>query len=275
MASGQKGDAMEAFIDYLKAKEMSKNTISSYSYAVSQFLSRCVEINDKSLLSHKDWLASEFATKTVNNRIGALNCYLDYIGYDGMRLRGVRVQQKPFLDNVISQAEYETLRDGLLEDGDLYWHFVVRFLACTGARVSELRRLTVESVRTGHIDLISKGEKLRRIYIPRLLQEDALRWLGQNLIEDGFVFVGPNGNPMSARGLSLGLKRCAKRYGVNPDVVYPHSFRHRFAKNFIAKNSDIAFLADLMGHESIETTRIYLRRTAKEQRAAVDEIIDW
>ena len=101
------------------------------------------------------------------------------------------------------------------------------------------------------------------------------RGLGDVYKRQGFVFVGPNGNPMSTRGLSLGLKRCAKRYGVNPDVVYPHSFRHRFAKNFIAKNPDIAFLADLMGHESIETTRIYLRRTAEEQRAAVDKAIDW
>ena len=266
---------MEAFINYLKSKEMSQNTISSYSYAVTQFLSRYTTVNDESLLSHKDWLVSEFATKTANNRIGALNCYLDHIGYDGMRLRGVRVQQKPFLDNVISQDEYETLRDGLLVDGDLYWHFVVRFLACTGARISELRRLTVESVRVGHLDLISKGEKLRRIYIPKSLQQDALLWFKQCSLGEGFVFVGPNGNPMSTRGLSLGLKRCAKRYGVNPDVVYPHSFRHRFAKNFIAKNPDIAFLADLMGHESIETTRIYLRRTAEEQRAAVDKAIDW
>lgn len=266
---------MEAFINYLRSKEMSTNTINSYSYAVSQFLSRNSALNDEALLAHKDWLVSEFAAKTANNRIGALNCYLDHIGYNGMRLRGVRIQQKPFLDNVISQSEYETLRDGLLKDGDLYWHFVVRFLACTGARIGELRQLTVESVRTGRLDLISKGEKLRRIYIPRSLQEDALLWFEQSSLEKGFVFFGPNGNPMSARGISLGLKRCAKRYGVNPDVVYPHSFRHRFAKNFIEKNPDIAFLADLMGHESIEATRIYLRRTAEEQRAAVDEAINW
>lgn len=275
MASRPKGDAMETFINHLKSKEMSQNTIDSYSYAVSQFLSRCETINDESLLSHKDWLVSEFAAKTANNRIGALNCYLDYIEYGGMRLRGVRVQQKPFLDNVISQAEYETLRNGLLEDNDLYWHFVVRFLACTGARISELRRMTVESIRAGHLDLISKGEKLRRIYIPKSLQEDALQWTKRNSLEEGFIFAGPNGGPMSARGISLGLKRCAKRYGVNPNVVYPHSFRHRFAKNFIAKNPDIAFLADLMGHESIETTRIYLRRTAEEQRTAVDEAVNW
>ena len=80
---------------------------------------------------------------------------------------------------------------------------------------------------------------------------------------------------MTARGISLGLKRCAVKCGINPDVVYPHSFRHRFAKNFIARNPDIAFLADLMGHESLETTRIYLRRTSSEQRAAIDATIDW
>ena len=266
---------MEAFISYLRSKEMSANTISSYSYAVSQFLSRNSTLNDESLLAHKDWLVSEFAAKTANNRIGALNCYLDHIGYGGMRLRGVRVQQKPFLDNVISQSEYEILRDGLLEDGNFYWHFIVRFLACTGARISELRQLTIEAVEQGHLDLISKGEKLRRIYIPGALGSDALAWLRQYSSPGGYVFAGPNGSPMTARGISLGLKRCAKRYGVNPDVVYPHSFRHRFAKNFIEKNPDIAFLADLMGHESIETTRIYLRRTADEQRAAVDAAIDW
>lgn len=266
---------MEAFISYLRSKEMSANTISSYSYAVSQFLSRNGTLSDESLLAHKDWLVSEFSAKTANNRIGALNCYLDHMGYSGMRLRGVRIQQKPFLDNVISQSEYEVLRDRLLEDGDLYWHFVVRFLACTGARISELRQLTIGAVEQGHLDLISKGEKLRRIYIPKALSNDALLWLRRCPDTNKYIFSGPNGKPMSARGISLGLKRCAKRYGVNPNVVYPHSFRHRFAKNFIERNPDIAFLADLMGHESIETTRIYLRRTADEQRAAVDEAIDW
>lgn len=266
---------MEAFISYLRSKEMSANTINSYSYAVAQFLSRYNIVNNEVLLAHKDWLINEFAAKTANSRIGALNCYLDHIGYRGIRLRGVRVQQKPFLDNVISQHEYETLRDGLLKDGELYWHFVVRFLACTGARISELRQLTIGAVEQGHLDLISKGLKLRRIYIPKALCSDALLWLRQCSNTSDYVFAGPNGNPMSARGISLGLKRCAQRYEINPDVVYPHSFRHLFAKNFIERNPDIAFLADLMGHESIETTRIYLRRTAAEQRAAVDEAIDW
>ena len=80
---------------------------------------------------------------------------------------------------------------------------------------------------------------------------------------------------MTARGISMGLKRFAEKHSIDQDVVYPHSFRHRFAKNFIERNPDIALLADLMGHESLETTRVYLRRTALEQRAAVDAAIDW
>ena len=89
------------------------------------------------------------------------------------------------------------------------------------------------------------------------------------------LFPGKGNKAITSRGISLGLKRIALRYGIDQDVVYPHSFRHLFAKNFIARNPDIALLADLMGHESIETTRIYLRRTANEQRAAVDKAIDW
>ena len=80
---------------------------------------------------------------------------------------------------------------------------------------------------------------------------------------------------MTTRGIAMGLKRYTRKYNIDPNVVYPHSFRHRFAKNFIAKCPDIAFLADLMGHESIETTRIYLRKTSAEQREAVDSIVDW
>ena len=266
---------MEGFIAYLRSQDRSQHTIDSYAFAIRQLEERTSELSDSSLLGHKDWLTSSFSAKTANLRISAINCYLDFIGYKGLRLKGLRIQQKPFLDNVISQHDYELMRDGTLRDGELYWHFVVRFLTCTGARVSELRMFTVRAVEQGHLDIVSKGQKLRRIYLPARLQDDAEAWLESESRSSGFVFVGPGEEPMTARGLSLGLKRCAKRYGVDPDLVYPHSFRHRFAKNFIAKDPDIAFLADLMGHENIETTRIYLRRTAEEQRAAVDAAIDW
>jgi site-specific recombinase XerD len=187
----------------------------------------------------------------------------------------MKVQQKPFLENVISQADYIYLKNCLKEKHEMFWYFVVRFLAATGARVSELIKFKVEHVNLGYIDINSKGGKLRRIYIPQKLQEEALTWLKEKNCETGFIFLNKKGKCITTRGIAGQLKKFANKYGIDSSVVYPHSFRHRFAKNFLNKCNDIAFLADLMGHESIETTRIYLRKTATEQRTIVDRVIDW
>ena len=148
-------------------------------------------------------------------------------------------------------------------------------MAATGARISELIQFKVEHIKAGYIDLYSKGGKLRRIYIPKALKEEALSWLSEKNQESGFIFLNRFGERLTPRGISGQLKTLAKKYGIDTAVVYPHSFRHRFAKSFLERCNDIAFLADLMGHESIETTRIYLRKTATEQRELVDTIIDW
>ena len=157
----------------------------------------------------------------------------------------------------------------------MFWYFVVRFLAATGARISELIQIKVEHVKMGHIDLYSKGGKLRRIYIPKALQKEALDWLNKNERNSGFIFINKFGKQITTRGISGQLKKLGAKYGLNPACIYPHSFRHRFAKSFLEKCNDIAFLADLMGHESIETTRIYLRKTSTEQREIVDNIVTW
>ena len=107
------------------------------------------------------------------------------------------------------------------------------------------------------------------------LQEEALAWLNEIHRDSGFIFLNRFGERITTRGISGQLKKLAVQYGIDPAVVYPHSFRHRFAKSFLDRCSDIAFLADLMGHESIETTRIYLRKTATEQRLLVDNIVNW
>ena len=265
---------MKAFAQYLQEKGYAENTISSYTFAIDQLTNRAQPLTNQSLLAHKEWLVSSFAPKTANNRIGAINAYLDFIAFDGIRLKGVRIQQKPFLDNVISNEQYFQMRDGLKHDGDWFWYFIVRFLVCTGARVGELRQFRVCHVNAGYMDIISKGQKLRRIWIPQTLQRECAAWK-DGAVSSDLLFSGKSNKAITSRGISLGLKRIALRYGIDQDVVYPHSFRHLFAKNFITNNPDIALLADLMGHESIETTRIYLRRTADEQRAAVDKAIDW
>ena len=265
----------EKFERHLRESNLSENTISSYMFAIKQYGQQYDDVTQKKLREYKVWLIENYKPKTVNLRLRALNCYLECIGKEKLKLPFVRVQQKSYLENVISEADYEYFKSCLKKDEEMFWYFVIRFLAATGARVSELIQIKAEHVKLGHLDLYSKGGKLRRIYIPKELQNKALSWLAEKQQESGFIFLNKYGERITTRGISGQLKKLAARYNINPAVVYPHSFRHRFAKSFLERCNDIAFLADLMGHESIETTRIYLRKTSTEQREIVDTIINW
>lgn len=260
---------------YLRNTNLSENTIASYKFAVKQYFAQFDTVTQKKLRDHKMWLIESYKPKTVNLRIRAINCYLDSIGKGEWKLQFVKVQQKAFLENVISEADYEYFKSCLKRDGELFWYFAVRFMAATGVRVSELIQIKAEHVQIGYMDLYSKGGKLRRIYIPKLLQEEALAWLEGRNQTSGFLFLNKQGRRITTRGVAGQLKVMALRYGIDPEVAYPHSFRHRFAKSFLERFNDLALLADLMGHESIETTRIYLRRTSTEQQAIVDRVVDW
>lgn len=266
---------INGFERHLRGTNLSENTISSYLFAVRQFNEQYDGVTLKNLRAYKIWLIESYKPKTVNLRLRAINCFLESIGKDKWKQPFVRVQQKAFLENVISKADYEYFKKCLLRDGEKFWYFAIRFMAATGARVSELIQIKVEHCKLGYLDLYSKGGKLRRIYIPKALQKEALSWMSEKQQESGFTFLNKYGDRITTRGISGQLKKLAARYGIDPAVVYPHSFRHRFAKSFLERCNDIAFLADLMGHESIETTRIYLRKTSTEQQTIVDEIIDW
>lgn len=265
----------EKFERHLRDSNLSENTISSYMFAIKQYGQQYDDVTQKKLREYKMWLIENYKPKTVNLRLRALNCYLESIGKEKLKLPFVRVQQKSYLENVISEADYEYFKSCLKKDNEMFWYFVIRFLAATGARVSELIQIKAEHIKLGHLDLYSKGGKLRRIYIPKELQNEAISWLAEKQQESGFIFLNKYGERITTRGISGQLKKLAVRYNINPTVVYPHSFRHRFAKSFLERYNDIAFLADLMGHESIETTRIYLRKTSTEQREIVDTIINW
>ncbi|MBQ3845310.1 MAG: tyrosine-type recombinase/integrase [Bacteroidales bacterium] len=265
----------DTFKEYLNNSNMAKNTVSAYIYAVNDFNSRHKELSKKNLLLYKTYLIETFKPKTVNLRIQALNKYLDYLRKPRLRLKSVKVQQHSYLENVISNADYIFMKNKLKHENNMEWYFVVRFLAATGARVSELVQLKVEHVIEGYYDIYTKGGKIRRLFIPKNLRSEAQKWLADNHRESGYIFLNRFGERITTRGIAQQLKNFALKYGLNPKVVYPHSFRHRYAKNFLEKYNDIALLADLMGHESIETTRIYLRRTASEQQEIVDKVITW
>lgn len=263
------------FKKYLSDQNLSKNTITSYLYAIRQYESMYDKLNKPNLRDYKVYLIEHYKPQTVNLRIRAVNCYLESIKKEQWKLSSVKVQQKPFLENVISEADYLYFKNCLKRDNEMYWYFVVRFLAATGARVSELVQIKCEHVRIGYLDLYSKGGKLRRIYIPSALQKEALQWMSDTEKDSGFLFLNKYGELITARGIAVQLKHFGSRYGLDPSVLYPHSFRHRFAKSFLERYNDIAMLADLMGHSSIETTRIYLRKTSTEQQNIINQIIDW
>lgn len=265
----------EEFAEYLRGSGLADNTVAAYLTAVRQFREQFGEPTGKNLRAWKGWLMEQYAPRTVNLRLRAVNCWLESLGQSSKKLPFVRVQQKPFLENVISDADYSYLKSCLLRDGDLFWYFTVRFMAATGARVSELTQIKGEHVTRGYLDLYAKGGKLRRIWFPKALRDEALSWIRETGRESGFLFLNARGERITSRGIASHLKTLAGRYGIDPAVMYPHSFRHRFAKSFLERCNDIALLADLMGHESIETTRIYLRRTATEQRTLVDAVVDW
>lgn len=266
---------LNGFKKYLREKNLSSNTISSYLFTVKMFLSQYKSISKGNVLAFKGFLLEKYKAKTVNLRIQAINKYLEFLGKKDLQITAVKIQQKPYLENVISDADYEFLKKSLKKDNNYEWYFVIRFLAATGARVSELIQIKVEHIVLGHLDLYSKGGKIRRIYIPESLKKEAIKWIKSINRDTGYLFTNNRGNVITTRGIAIQLKKIALKYGINPNVVYPHSFRHRFAKNFIEKYNDISLLADLMGHDSIETTRIYLRRTSTEQREIVDRVITW
>ena len=266
---------VESFKTALRESNMAENTISAYVYAVNDYFSKHKTLNKRNLLLYKANIIEQFRPKTVNLRIQALNKFLEHVGKPKLRLKSVKVQQRSYLENVISQADYIFFKKKLKQEENLMWYFVVRFLTATGARVSELIQIKVEHVRIGYFDIYSKGGKVRRLFIPKRLRDEAEEWFEETQQTTGYIFCNRFGERITTRGIAQQLKNYAERYGLNTNVVYPHSFRHRYAKNFLEAFNDIALLADLMGHESIETTRIYLRRTASEQQAIVDKVITW
>ena len=273
-------DWLLQFDNYLENKGVSPRTAASYRAAVRLYYSLYKELTPENITAFKNYLVSRYKSSTVNLRLHGINQFIRAVegaeeGLSGYQIPSIKQQQKTFLEHVISQKDYERIKRGLKKDQCMMWYFVVRFLCATGTRISELLQIKAEHVRIGYMDLCSKGGKIRRIYFPELLCQEALVWLEKEGRTSGFLFTNRQGEPLTPRGVSLHLKAAARKYHVPEETVYPHSFRHRFAKNFLAHFNDIALLADLMGHESIETTRIYLTKSCEEQRALIDRIVTW
>ena len=267
---------VKRFRRYLRKEDVSENTQISYCWTLDYYLSTYHVITNDCLLSYKSYLMETFAPATANQRIQALNKYIKWNNIRNIKpLKSVKVQQKPFLENVISMQDYKFLKSKLRQKEDKTDYFLIWGIACTGARISEILKVKVEHIVDGQMDFYGKGRKSRRIYFIRAYQKEAMEWLSSIGRLSGYVFINSDGNVMSTKGVEKHMKSMAKEYGIDTAVMYPHSFRHMFGKTFYDKQKDLPLLADIMGHSSLETTRIYTRRTANEQIHIMNKTVVW
>lgn len=271
-----KREAIKAFEKYLRKEGMAENTIISYTWSLNYYYEHYNSFSVSDLLKFKHYMDSNYCPQTANIRILAINKYLKSVNRKGVCLKVTKLQSRQFVENIISDADYKFFKKKLKKDGRLKYYFIIWFIATTGARASELICFKVEDVVKGYMDITGKGRRHRRLYITSRVQRETLEWLQQEKRDSGYLFLNNLGEQLSPRGISKQLKIYGVGYGISKDVLYAHSFRHLFAKNFLEKlPNSIDLLADLLGHESIDTTRVYLRRSSSEQRHIIEKTVTW
>lgn len=260
---------------YLTSSGLASNTVKAYTTAIELYFAHYSKLSHKNLEEYRKFLIKNYKPQSVNLNIIGINRYLSFLGKKEMSLHVLKRQQKILLDNIINNKQYDAMKQQMLRLGEMKKYYIIWTLGATGVRVSELVKLTIEDVEKGFVDIVSKGGKNRRIYFPINLQKSLLKWCYEKQGKVGPIFVNKHGDAISIRCIAKSLKQAAKLCQIDQRLVHPHAFRHLFAKNFLKRKNDIVLLADLLGHESLETTKIYLRHTAQEQWDIVNDVIDW
>ena len=264
---------MSQFENWLRDRELSENTISSYMTAIRQYAEQFDMIRKEYAAKWKAGLLGDGKKpKTVNLRLAAYNAYCEMINEPQEMIKTLKVHQATAVSNVISMQDYQRLCAALKTENPR-WYFNIRLLAATGARVSEYIRLRKSDFDRGYAEMWTKG-KIRRIYIPAAFREESADHYA-SLTSDEYLVQNRSGQQMTTRGVAANLNRFAQRYSIPAETMHPHSFRHMFALNFLENNSNLSLLADIMGHSSVSTTAIYTRMTKEQQIAAVNETIKW
>lgn len=263
---------VEEFEEWLIENEKSENTIDNYLYAVNQFFSEYDEITKKNMIDFKKKKLEETSPKTAANRCIGMNQYCKFVGKEDCMVKSIKIHKQNSVENVPTIEEYQYLLECLKKDKKWKTYWMIQFLAKTGARVSEFVRFERKHLKEGEVTLWTKG-KIRKILIPKDLIEKSDKYF-KSEPETKYLFPNQHGEMMSTRGVAAAIKRCS-RYGIRKEILHPHAFRHLYAVQFLRKNKNIALLADLMGHESVDTTAIYLRLSAEEQRNQFNSAMNW
>lgn len=264
---------MEGFRAYLLEEEKSPLTVEKYLRDVGAFLSWLGgrELSKAEVLAFKNWLVEGYAVASVNSMLSSLNCFLLFLGKGECRVKSLKTQRQAFCsgEKELSKGEYQRLLRA--SQGDSRLCLLMQAICATGIRVSEHRFLTVEALKQGLATVRSKG-KTRAVFIPRKLCKSLLSYAKHRGIRSGPIFIGRNGKPLDRSRIWAQMKALCSKAGVSEKKVFPHNLRHLFARIFYAMERDIVRLADILGHSSVNTTRIYTTETGETHRKQLEKM---
>lgn len=267
---------IEDFICYKEEQEVSQNTLIQYRKTLEIFFD-FVGKNDltkRIVLDFKNWLIENFSQKTTMARLCGVNEYLKWSKNHTLCVKGIKIQKKMYVENVISDEEYNLLLDWLQANDKIKVYWIVRFIAGTGVRVNELTKLTYKCLKDGYAEMHSKG-KLRRIMIPKKLIEESKTYFGK-WVDDKPLFQNRFGEKLTTRGVAQQLQNYGQLAGIRKEVLHPHGLRHYFAiKMMKASNNNISLVSSYLGHSSINTTMIYTMMSKEEQERQMNDFMNW
>lgn len=226
------------------------------------------ELCREAVVEYKATLCEKYASATVNGALSSLNRFFDFIGRQDLRVKALKMPKKIFDDDKqLTKTEYSRLIAAAGERLSL----IMQTICSTGIRVSELRFITVDAVNGGIAEVNCKGRR-RMVLLPKRLCKMLKGYIGRRKIKSGPVFVSKNGSPLDRSNIWSEMKKLCKKAGVSEKKVFPHNLRHLFARTFYEKHKDIVRLADILGHSSINTTRIYTIDTIETCRRYVQAL---
>ena len=265
------------FESCLRKTEKSPNTIQKYVRDIHklQHFANGRKLTKDMMVAYKKNLqeSGNYKASSINSFVTAANHFCNVMGWHELCVRTVKVQQAAFEseDRELTKSEYGRLVQAALARGDEQTALIMQTLAATGIRVGELQHITVGCLKKGAVDVHNKG-KVRRILLPSSLQKLLAKYAYTQKIVDGVVFCRKDHKNIDRRTIWRHMKQIAQAAGVPVEKVYPHNLRHLFAREFYKQTRDIAKLADVLGHSSIETTRIYIRTTGREHKEQLDRM---
>lgn len=261
--------------EYLYEEEKTAATIKKYICDLRKLAEYAdgKEITKKLMVAYKEYLYEErqYKLTSINSFLVAANRLFEYLGWYGLRVKTYRIQKEAFMPERrdLSKKEYKKLVRTARQKGKKRLAAIIQTVCATGIRISELKHITVESLEKGVVEIYCKG-KQRKVLLPGKLVKLLLRYCGETGIESGTVFRTKRGKAVDRSNVWKEMKALGAEVDVAEEKIFPHNLRHLFAKTFYEIDRDMAKLADMLGHSSIETTRIYVMTTREEHQRQLD-----